>query len=108
MTPRPCMPCGPGQDALLVAAAAPALLADLGDRHRLGQRVDADVSLAPAGFACRRDRADAVQAHVRERHWRPGGCPHGPVQVPVRFASAISFITRSMSLAASSKLMRAK
>jgi hypothetical protein len=76
MTSHPCMPCGPGQDALPAAAAASKTARRLGDRKGLGQGVDVDVSLAPAGFARRRDRAHAVLAHVRKRHWLPGIVPH--------------------------------
>jgi hypothetical protein len=69
------MPCRSSRCRLSAALATAEALAGPWDRHGLGQGVDVDVSLAPAGFARRRNRADAVLAHVGERHWRAGFAP---------------------------------
>jgi hypothetical protein len=44
--------------------------------HVFGHGVDAHVGLVVAGFACGGDGADAVCAHVGQRHWRAWLAPH--------------------------------
>ena len=70
------MPSGPGVDQLAAALAASEASGDLRHVHVFGHGVDAHVGLVVAGFACGDDGADAVGAHVGERHWRAGLAAH--------------------------------
>jgi hypothetical protein len=65
--PLACMPSGSSRDRVTAAAAAADLFANLGDNQGLGQQVDVDVVERPQ-LARRDDGANAVQAHVGERH----------------------------------------
>jgi hypothetical protein len=76
-----CVPCGPGRYRLPAALAAAEPQAGLGHIYVSGYGVDVDVGFMAASLARRRDRADAVLAHVRQRHGRPGLAAHG-VRLP--------------------------
>jgi hypothetical protein len=64
------MPRGPRADPLAAALATAKSPADVRNRERLRQRVHANVGRVAAEFARRGDEADAVGAHVRQRHRR--------------------------------------
>jgi hypothetical protein len=65
------MPSRPRLDQLAAALAATEALAYLGNDDRLGQGVNVHVRLVPA-LTGRDYHADAVLAHVRQRHGRAG------------------------------------
>jgi hypothetical protein len=64
------VPRGPCIDPPVAALTTTKSPARIGDCDRLRQRVNVHVRLVPAGFARRCNEADAVRAHVRERHGR--------------------------------------
>jgi hypothetical protein len=65
------VPRGPRIDLLSTAVTTAQAPPRFRDRHALRQGVDVYIGLMPAGFACCDNGANAVYAHIGQRHRRP-------------------------------------